>query len=164
MTTLFIGLLIFHGLLSRQQAVFVFFPLLVVGLRCRQITASLSSLHVRTIRPSRPSYQRHVLHKAAKDAALPARSQCGCSRCRVQCFSSHSADWQSAQTFVVYDGYHPSYCLYFACLVGICDAFPSYIRSILAVFLTFSLKKCTFHTKNALLSCIYRKKAVTLQP
>ena len=31
MTTLLIGLLIFHGLLSRQQAVFVFIPLLVGG-------------------------------------------------------------------------------------------------------------------------------------
>jgi len=37
-----------------------FFCRLGDGSRCRQITASLSSLHERTVRPSRPAYPQHT--------------------------------------------------------------------------------------------------------
>ena len=37
-----------------------FFCRLGDGSRCRRFTASLSSLHERTVRPSRPSYPRHT--------------------------------------------------------------------------------------------------------
>ena len=76
--------------------------LLVVGSRCRRFTASLPSLHVRAfVRPR----VRHIgvlcspsiayiyraypsRHKAAKDAAPPARAQCGCSAMRGVAFLS----------------------------------------------------------------------------
>ena len=107
-----------------------FFCRLGDGSRCRRFTASLSSLHERTVRPSRPAYPRHtqpniqlsvrprkmpprprglnadVAHAACKYSAVYLRwcSLCCLVRWHAMRFSLYYADCQSASTsFIVPD-------------------------------------------------------------
>jgi hypothetical protein len=62
-----------HVFVVTQTAVFVFFPFPFVGLRCRQITAALSSLYERTVRPSRAMIFSCIRSSLADRKYRPAR-------------------------------------------------------------------------------------------
>ena len=65
---------LFFFLLLSVGCSFFSFRFLLSGLRCRQITAALSSLYERTVRPSRPMIFSCIRSSLADRKYRPARS------------------------------------------------------------------------------------------